>query len=286
MPSKNDNPLDQIGGFFDAFFGACMGEERKAVKKKDESRNPSQTKPDNQGNIFGNLVSAFNHDGEEISGIGQDARQMRDMFRYKEGGIGSNISTVTKYFSGQEPPGFFTDLLDVITGETPPYARPLSQDQRDETVKSLRQFSEESSSYDSYGLSQSANNIANNLEERDNFGYRHPSLASAADAAGLTREKIQVLFEHLNKSIASKQAKDLASDLRQNPQNKQLFSSGFPGSSPADNLYPQPNQRGPFSHNGFGAGAAVFRGTHTSRLLAKKRSTSGSNRGPNSSERR
>lgn len=280
MASKNDNPLDQIGGFFEALFGACMGEDRKVDKKKDDTRPPQNA----SNNILGKLFSAF-PDSEEISGIGQDWRQMSGMVRHREGGIGSEISGGLEYFVGQKPPGFFTDLLDVITGETPSYALPLSQDQRFDTVRRLKQFSEENSSNNLYGLSQSAEDIANNLEKSDNFGYRYSSLASAADAAGLTKEKIKAIYKIIKKSHAEEEAKDLASDLRQNPQNKQLFSLGFSGSSPADNLHPQSNQRSPFSHNGFGAGAAGFRGIHRSRF-PRNGARAGVRGGPNYPERR
>lgn len=266
MARRNDNPLEQIGGFFEALFGSCMGEERKAVKKTDDTRVTFQTKPDNLGSVFVNLVSAFNHDENELKRGMNDLSQMSEMARNKEGGMGSGISQATKYLSGQEPPGFFTDSANMLTGKTPKYALPLSQDQREKTVESLNRYYEENSYNDLYRLSQSAKDIANKLKERDNFGYRHQSLASAADEAGLTKEKIQGLFDLLNKSRALEQAEYLAGDLRLGSQNQQP-SLGSSGLSPADNLHPPLNQRSPFSNSRLGAGAAGVRGIHPSRLL-------------------
>ncbi|GDX35725.1 hypothetical protein LBMAG18_02360 [Alphaproteobacteria bacterium] len=235
MTSKNDNPLEQLGGFFEALFSACSGKDRKAVKTKYHTRQDSspikpnnldklkdntikassQVKPNNQGNIFRNLALVFAPDKEEIKDISQDVRQMNEMARSREGGMGSEISKATKYFTGQETPGFITDYMDMITGTTPKYGLPLSQEQRDKTVEDLRKYSLENYSSDIFELRKKASSIANKLEEKDDFGYRYQSLAGAAQASGLSKDKLQNLFNYIDftKSRALKASGGLSSVL-------------------------------------------------------------------------
>jgi hypothetical protein len=291
MASRNDNPLEQIGGFFEALFGACSGEDRKVDKKKDEiGQVSSKLKPDNRGNILENLFSAFAHDENELKRGMNDLSQMDEMVRNKEGGMGSGISQATKYLSGQEPPGFFTDSVNMLTGETPKYAFPLSQEQRDKTVKNLRKYSQENFSNDTFELRKKAGSIADKLEENGYSGYKYQSLAGAADASGLSKEKLQDLSNYLNKSIASEQAKDLAGDLRRSSSNLQLGIGSSGSGLINNNLQPQSDPLRPFP-NSFGGGTTrptdVLRsatGVHTSRLLARRGDQAEVRGGPNSSK--
>lgn len=207
--NSSDNTLEQIGGFFEALFGACMGEDRKANKnKKDGDRrnvlpqaNQDFIKSKSDKNILENLLQAFNPDKEELTELKQDVNQVKEMLKYREKGLGSRIEKASEYVTGQRPPGFFTDFTDMVTGKTPKYAIPLHQDLRDITVENLREYSQQNSPNDIYGLSGKASSIADNLEKKDaDDVYIYQSLAGAADASGLTKDKFQNLYGILSKS--------------------------------------------------------------------------------------
>jgi len=228
--NKDTFNFGDIGGFFGALFGACMAEDRKA-KKENTNANPQDKKGGN--NVWQNLRNAMIPDGNEVKHLARDFGQLDEARRFRKDGWGSQISDATEYATGQKPPGLVTGVVDMITGEIPKYALPLDENKRAKTISDLKKYGKKKEGE----LDDTADIIARNLEQKNTLGnYEHQSLASAADKAGMPKEKIKglaVMLERLTQ--AREQARKEVNSLRQslggsrNPNGIPVGQTNFGG---------------------------------------------------------
>ncbi|MFM7620349.1 MAG: hypothetical protein ACKO47_01925 [Alphaproteobacteria bacterium] len=209
MANNNNDILGDIGGFFGALFGACIAEDRKA-KKENTDVKPRDKKGGN--NVWQNLTKAMIPDKNEVKHLARDFGQLDEAGRFRKDGWGSQISDATEYATGQKPPGLVTGVVDMITGETPKYALPLDENKRAKTISDLKKYGKKKEGE----LDDTANIIAGNLEQKNSWGnYEHQSLASAANKAGMSKEKIEGLARILERQTqAREQAQKEVDSLR------------------------------------------------------------------------
>jgi len=210
--NKDTFDLGDIGGFFGALFGACVADDRKA--KKDNLR-------DKKGgnNVLQNIRNAMIPDEKEVKHLTRDFRQLKEARRFTEGGLGEKISDVSQYATGQKPPGIFIEVVDMITGKTPKYAFPLDENKRAETISDLKKYGEKQGSE----FSDTANKIAENLEQKDAFGiYKHQSLASAANEAEMPQERIEDLVGILKRETQAREQAQKEAQAREQAQQEAM----------------------------------------------------------------